>query len=193
MRSVALVLSLSSVAGAVLQADSLNVRLRGDRLFVSVPRMDLLGGPVLSRLKNGTSVAFDFHLALWVGNRGSVRRRAFERFVVSYDLWEERFAVTNLRKPRASASGLAEREVESWCLDKIALPAVDLSREKVLWAKLEVRAVEPARDAELFDSNGISLSNLVELLSRPARRDESRWSFESGAIQVAGLRREESQ
>jgi len=182
---------VAAASAYVLQADSLRLRLSGDQLFVSAARIELLKPPaVLERLKNGSTVAFDFHLSLWVGSRTSVRRRAFERFVVSYDLWEEKFAVTNLRKPRASAAGLTEREVETWCLDRISLPAVRLSRDEKVWARLEIRAVDPRQDDALFRSEGVSVTDLVELISRPGRRDEPRWSFESGAVSAAGLLRE---
>ncbi|MEZ5351807.1 MAG: hypothetical protein R2762_04165 [Bryobacteraceae bacterium] len=178
-------------AAVVARADSLGVQLREGEVHVTLPRMDLFRGAVLTRLKNGSAVAFDFHLSLWTGNKDIVRRRSFERFVVSYDLWEEKFAVTTLRKPRAAANGLSPRQVEQWCLEHISIPAPDLSRETRLGARLDVRAVDPGRDAELFTGDALSLTGLVELLSRPARKDENRWTFESAAIQIGQLGKQE--
>lgn len=86
-----------------------------------------------TRLRNGLPVALDFHLALWSGSKSNLRRRAFERFVVSYDLWEERYAVTGLRKPRITASRLKPEEIGPWCLKNIKLTELDLSRDKQIW------------------------------------------------------------
>jgi hypothetical protein len=151
--------------------------------------MDLFRGTILTQLKNGKAVAFDFHLALWTGSRTNIRRRAFERFVVSYDLWEEKFAVTNLRKPRANAAGLTPRQVESWCLRHLSMPAPDLTGEQTAGAQLDVRAVDSERDVALFAGDGLNLTGLIELLSRPARQDEHRWKFESAALRVSEIRR----
>ena len=40
---------------------------------------------------------FDFQLTLWVGTRASVFDRTLQRFVVSYDLWEEKFSIVKQR------------------------------------------------------------------------------------------------
>jgi hypothetical protein len=192
MRIAALLSSAGILAAVVARADSLALEIHGDRLAITLPKMDLFRGAVLTQLKNGSAVAFDFHLSLWTGNRNNVRRRAFERFVVSYDLWEEKFAVTNIRKPRASANGLNSRQVEQWCLDHITMPSPDLSRETAVGARLDVRAVDPRRDADLFANDGLSLTGLVEMLSRPARKDDSRWEFESASLRVDQLPREDS-
>ncbi|MEZ5404091.1 MAG: hypothetical protein R2729_30710 [Bryobacteraceae bacterium] len=189
MRIAAVVASTGMLAAVVARADNLLLRLRDGQIFVSVPKMDLFQGDVLVRLKGGGAVAFDFQVSLWTGAKENVRRRAFERFVVSYDLWEEKFAVTNLRKPRSTANGLTSRQAEQWCLNHISLPAPDLSREPVVGARLDVRAVDPRRDAELFSGDALSLNGLVELLSKPARRDENRWTFESASYRVEELSR----
>jgi hypothetical protein len=167
----------------------LSVSLDGDTLLVSAPKLPLIEGPILTRLKNGNSVAFDFHLALWTGARDNIRRRSFERFVVSYDLWEEKFAVEGLRKPRAHATRLAPDAVGPWCLKQISIPKVDFATDEALWVRLDVRAVDPRQDAELFDSNGVSVMNLIDILSRPARNAANRWTIESGALRASAIRR----
>lgn len=168
--------------------DGLTVHLRNGEISVSTARLEVIGDSVLTRLKSGSSVAFDFHLALWSGTRSNLRRRAFERFVVSYDLWEEKYAVTGLRKPKLSATRLSPEAVGPWCVRQIKLANVDLAPDERVWVQLDVRAVDPKQDAGLFDSEGVSLVNLVELLSRPARRDGLRWTRESGALRVAELK-----
>jgi len=168
--------------------DGLTVHLRNNDISVSAARLEVIRDPVLTRLKSGSSVAFDFHLALWSGTRSNLRRRAFERFVVSYDLWEEKYAVTGLRKPRISATRLSPEAVGPWCLQQIKLANIDLTRDERVWVRLDVRAVDPKQDADLFGADGVSLVNLIELLSRPAKRDNLRWTLESGALRVSELK-----
>ena len=171
--------------------DSTSLKLRDGQIFLETNKLNLIGGgPLLARLKNGAPVAYDFHLALMVGDKAAVRRRSFERFVVSYDLWEEKFAVTNLRKPRAAASGLAAKAIDAWCLARIGLPANGLNSRDNVWVRLEVRAVDPKQDSALFDSSSISVASLIEILSRPARRDEPRWALDAGPVEMARIREE---
>ncbi len=171
-----------------LYADSLAAKWRGDQLFVSAAGLDLVREPLFGRLMNGGTVAYDFHVALWVGNKNTVRRRAFERFVVSYDLWEEKFAVTGLRNPRIAARNLKAREVGAWCLEHVALHAADLKPADNLWVKLEVRAADPRRDSRLLEPDGVNIANLIGLLSGPARAGEQRWTAESSQLLAAELR-----
>ncbi len=163
---------------AVIPTDSTSIKLRDGQLFLQTGKLNLIRGPLLNRLKSGNSVAYDFHLALMVGDKSALRRRSFERFVVSYDLWEEKFAVTNLRKPRASASGLTPQAVDAWCLDRIGVAANGIVNNNI-WVKLEVRAVDPKQDAAPF-----TIQALIEALNRPAGRDEQRWSVDAGPVQV---------
>jgi len=182
-----------AILAAAVPADQLTLDLRGDLLFASARKLDLIQPRLLSQLKRGSSVAFDFQLSLWVGNREAVNRRAFERFVVSYDLWEERFAVATLRKPQARAAGLTAESVGPWCLRNLGLPAPRLTAADKLWVRLEVRAVENRREVELSGEEGLNLSNLIEVFSRNAKSGEARWSLESGAIQFATLRAREAE
>ena len=177
-------------AGASLSAEFMDLKLRDSQIFVETKRLNLIRGAPLARLKNGASVAYDFHLSLWVGSKATVRRRTFERFVVSYDLWEEKFAVAKLRMPRATAAGLTPLGIETWCLDRVGLPADSLVKRDKIWVRLEVRAVDPKQDSDLIDSGAITVANLIEMLSRPARKDEHRWSMESGPIELAQIREE---
>jgi len=185
--AVAVCSGLALAAYAI--TEKLSVELHGDQLFVSAPKVDLIRGPVLTRLKDGGTVAFDFHLALWAGSRSSVRRRSFERFVVSYDLWEEKYAVTNLRKPAASASGLTDNAIGKWCLEHISIASPNVGASEPVWVGLEIRTADTRQDTELFSAGGISLIGLVDLLSRPARPGEMRWSLETGPLMLHEVRR----
>jgi hypothetical protein len=180
-------LVLASIAAAI-SADPIQLRLRGDSLFASAPRLDLLQPKLLARLKGGGTVAYDFQLSLWVGTRNTARRRSFERFVVSYDLWEEKFAVTNLRKPRTAVAGLASNGIAAWCLDNISLGAAGVGPQEQIWVGLDVRSVDQRHEIEEAEREGFNLNSLIEMLSRPARSGESRWSLQTGPVRLADLR-----
>ena len=187
-----LVSSLAILAAAV-PAEQLTLDLRGDMLFASARKLDLIQPRLLAQLKQGGTVAFDFQLALWVGDRATVSRRAFERFVVSYDLWEERFAVTTLRKPQARALGLGREAVAAWCLQNIGMPTPRMNVADKVWVRLDVRAVENRRDVELASEEGLSLTGLIEVFSRGAKAGEARWSLDSGPVSIATLRAREAE
>ena len=189
----ALLVSGIAILVAAVPAEQLMLDLRGDLLFASARKLDIIQPRLLAQLKQGSTVAFDFQLALWVGDRSTVSRRTFERFVVSYDLWEERFAVTTLRKPQARATGLAAANVGAWCLQNLGLPSPKLVPADKLWIRLDVRAVENRRDVDLAAEDGLSLTNLIEVFSRGAKSGESRWNLESGPIAFAALRAREAE
>ncbi|MBM3814464.1 MAG: hypothetical protein FJW20_22800 [Acidimicrobiia bacterium] len=182
---------LNPAVGAMLAvatgmaAETLAVRREGGNLTISTSQLDLLQGSILSRLKNGLSVAFDLHLSLWTGSRNNIRRRAFERFVVSYDLWEEKFFVSGLRKPRPTASGLSAAEVPAWCLKQISLPAPGLEAGTVYGVRLDVQLAkrgEGSEDSVWNADSTISIKTLIEIFSRPSRGEPDRWSLDSGPI-----------
>ena len=170
------------------RAEQLQASLRQQNLFVIAPKLEILSGSVLDRLKNGSTVPFDFHLALWAGTRGNLRRRAFERFVVSYDLWEERFSVTGLRNPRPSASNLSPAAVPAWCLEHISLHKVDLPDDTQVWVQLDVRAADPKDREGLLDDSGLTLAYLIDLLSKPSRKEPNRWTVEGGPFRISSIR-----
>ena len=60
--------------------------------------------------------------------RGAVVAQARQSFNLSFDLWEERFAVTRVGTPPRSVSHLRSREAEAWCLEHLTVPRADLGR-----------------------------------------------------------------
>jgi hypothetical protein len=89
-----LVVSFISGFLCAMFAEELAVHWRNDELRVTAPKLHFLTGAALNRLKNGATAPFDFQLTLWKGSRSTVFDRVFQRFVVSYDVWEEKFFVT---------------------------------------------------------------------------------------------------
>jgi hypothetical protein len=165
------------------------VRRSGDLIHVTAPRLHFITGKSLQRLRDGVAVPFDFQLSVAAGVRGNVVERAYERFTVSYDVWEEKFSVVRTPDFRKSASNLSANAAEAWCLENIFAHRSNLPEDRELWARLEVRSVE-SKDPSSFpySDSGISITTLIGIFSRPPRPAQDHWAFESAAFRLADLK-----
>jgi hypothetical protein len=182
-----LVVALLIAAGGV-RAQPLQVRAEPGRIRVSPVKSQFLGGRSLDRLHNGATVTFAIQLALASGANGPALARAYGRFAMSFDIWEEKYAVTRLASPRKTVSHLSAPEAESWCLDSMILTDAGLSPETSFWITLEVRAEEPEDAAAAGEPAGVTLARLVELFSRLERAGETRTRAEAGPFRLRDLR-----
>jgi hypothetical protein len=153
---------------------------------VAAPSLHFLTGKSLSRLHDGAAVPFDFQLIIAAGSKNNVVARSLERFMVSYDVWEEKFSVIRVRDFRKSGMRLSANSAESWCLDNLFVPAASLPAGQQLWARLEIRTVESREP--LPAESGINLATLIDIFSRPSRPQQDRWSLESAPFQLADLK-----
>lgn len=155
---------------------------------VTAPGLHFLTGKSLSRLHDGAAVPFDFQLTITAGTKNNVVARSLERFMVSYDVWEEKFSVVRVRDFRRSGMRLSASGAESWCLDNIFVPAANLPTDRQLWARLEVRAAESKEPLGTLPDSGLTLATLIEIFSRPTRPQQDRWSLDSEPFQLASLK-----
>ncbi|MGH9629843.1 MAG: hypothetical protein ACRD7E_16120, partial [Bryobacteraceae bacterium] len=152
-----------------------------------------LAGKPLERLRNGHSVAFNMQLSALGEAKTSVLRRSFERCVVSYDLWEEKFSVTRMRSSPSSASRLSAKAAEQWCVDNISLPSAGLPRDRSIWIRLDIQAQGPKDPPILSDDEGVSLAALVEIFSRvTGTQPPNSWKLEAGPLKIADLPKEQA-
>ncbi len=172
-----------------LAAPDLIVKRTEDGLYVTAPRLNFLTGKPLERLHNGQAVAFDFQLSVVGQSKTDVLRRGFERFNISWDLWEEKFSVTRMRSSRSSVTRLSSQAAEAWCLDNITFPASGLPLDQLVYVRLEVRAQEPKESLALADEPGISIANLIEMFSRASKaRQPQYWKLEAGPLRLGDLK-----
>ena len=171
-----------------VSGEDLIPRYNDGSLLVAAPRLHFISGRQLERLRNGASVPFDFQLTLSAGSKGNTLSRALERFVVSYDIWEEKFSVIRQRDRRVSSVRLTATQAETWCLDNLSLPTTGLASDKNLWVKLEVRGSESRDHDAAAAGNGISLTTLIDIFSRPVRGPLDHWALETGPFRLADLR-----
>ncbi|MCC6862285.1 MAG: hypothetical protein IT158_27165 [Bryobacterales bacterium] len=184
---------LGAVAAMCAPAASsaLMPRTDGDDLRIAAPELHFITGAPLERLHNGASISFAFQLSLTTQRNAPPVARTLERFVISYDLWEEKFSVARLGRFRRSTSHLSAGAAESWCLENLVLSTRGLPPTQPLWLRLEVRAEEPRDGLGVVDDPGINLTRLVEIFSRPARGQQPRWELEAGPLRLAELRKAE--
>jgi len=169
-----------------ISTEDLIVTPAHDELRLSAPRFHFLTGASLAHLHDGISVPYDFQVTLFSGTRDAPVWRGFERFVVSYDLWEERFAVARVTNGRGSSSNLLAADAERWCFGQLAVPTSGLARDGRLWLRLDIRSEDQKDSAPAVgDENGISIASLIEVFSRPALRAQQHWTLENGPFRLA--------
>ncbi|MEP6962342.1 MAG: hypothetical protein ABI995_09690 [Acidobacteriota bacterium] len=184
---------MSGVATAML-AEELILRVQGNRLDFSAPRLHYVTDGPGKRLKNAESVGYDFNVTLALNTRTNVIAQYPARFVISYDLFEEKYSVTKTTPNRKSAAHMTVAQVEAWCVQEMSV--TDLSRIPVnqpFWARLEIRA-EDETETRLFGrgnitDTGISLNSLIERFSRLPRGTQQPWVVENGPVTLEQLRR----
>lgn len=168
----------------VEQPQALRPRLHLEELFVSAPELRVIDGRIAEKLRNGSSVALDYHLALFAGSRTMARRRTFERFSFSYDLWEENYTVSTLRKPRSAASRMTAREAERWCLDHLPMLVSGLGPGEEFWLRLEIRAAQVKSDTDWLSEEGVNLGRLIDALGKAEERKPDQWVREAGPFRL---------
>jgi hypothetical protein len=180
---------------ASLSAQGLPVRLDGDYLRISLPKIDFLRGKPLERLKDGATVAFVGQLTIGTSpNSPNPIARTVARFALSYDIWEERFSVTKIGQTpdsRRSASGLSAQSVENWCLDKLVIDRSQIPADKQFYVQLDLRAEDPRDEIGIIGDPGINLTHLIELFGRAPRSAQQRLLLTSAPMSLADLKKTE--
>lgn len=179
----------SAVIPYALIGQELKSVWNGTHVRVSAPSLHFLSGRAMDRLRDGNTVTFDF--ALTITAAGVPLRRSLERFVFSYDLWEERFSVARLGRDsqqRKQSSQLVLNAAEAWCLENLAVITEGVAPGRNVNIHLEVRAEDPREPSSRTQDPGISLTALVEIFSRPARPQQARWNLQQGPLRLNDIR-----
>jgi hypothetical protein len=174
-----------------LTAPSLQLCVDGDDLRVAAaPTLHFLSDKPLEKLKDGATLVFLAQFSLSTEVNAPAIKRAVDRFVVSYDVWEEKFSVTSTGLEPATVSHLSATSAETWCLDHLALGIDGVAPDKPLWVKLELRAEDARDQAAVVGRSGISITQLIEVFSNPARAQQMRWEALAGPVRLGDVKRE---
>ena len=185
-RVAAALLTVLGLTVAPSSAQTLTVDTAGDSLRIRAPGFSFLNGDPLARLKDGRSVRVELAAMVLPAPGKSVVAATRRIFAMSYDLWEERFAVTTVEKRAQSASHLALAAAEAWCVDQVAIPLNALGafgRDLPFWVRLEYRVLDGDTPADSTES-GYTLQGLIDALSRRRKTDSSTHALEAGPFRL---------
>jgi len=179
MRTVATqaALFLMAIIPVELLAQAIAVQRAGDALAVRAPTFAFLKGDPLVPLKDGRTLRVDLDLSVLPGPGGTAAAEARQVFVVSYDLWEERFAATVAGVPSRSIANRTVADVEGWCLDQLTVPLArlgPLAHDRPFWIRLTSRVIDGDGATPAGDADGFTLRGLIDALSR--RRKDNVWT-----------------
>lgn len=166
-------LVLIAVMTPRLMAQTLTVRTIADALHIQARGLNFIEGPVLTRLREGRSIRIDFEMTVLSKPEGPAVKQAAQGFTLSFDLWEERFAVSRVGTPPKSISHLRPRDAESWCLDNLTMPvsSLGLGRDTPFWIRLAYRVHDVTPETNEAPGERYTLRGLIDRLSR--RREEA--------------------
>lgn len=181
---VAVVIVAVLVWPARLFSQSMSVTSSGGVVHVRAPGLRFIDGEALARLKDGQSVRIDLELTVLAkpGAAPAVQRRL--TFVLSYDLWEERFAATIAGTASRSISHLSSAAAEAWCVQQFDMPVSALgalAQNLPFWVRLEFRMLNGGGER---DDEGFTLRGLIDALSRRVKAGELSRSIEAGPFRV---------
>ena len=186
-------LSLISISPIIpiqgMVPELLRVRWEDQTLRIQAPYLHFLDGKSLERLHSGAALVFSLQLSLSSDRFTTVVRRSLDRYVVSFDLWEEKFAITGLGGAKAQASNLSRDAAERWVFDHAALSVSGVAEDKPLWLRMDLRADDPKESAGLALDPGVTLARLIEWFGRPQRGTDHRWALEKGPFRLSEIRR----
>jgi hypothetical protein len=183
-RHVALVV-FTLLLWSSLEAQAVSVSRAGDAVVVKAPGFSFIKGEPLARLKDGRSVRVDLELGVLPKSGASSVAQSRQAFVLSYDLWEERFAVTLVGPPAKSAAYLTTAAAEAWCLAQLTVSVSALGAlgtDAPFWVRLEYRIQEGAAASPADD--GYTLQGLIDALSRRRKAQEWTHALEAGPFRL---------
>ena len=172
---------------AFAQSQSVTIARTGNAVSVRASEFSFIKGEPLARLKDGRYVRVDLELDVLPGPGGQAVAQGRQTYVLSYDLWEERFAVTLAGSPSRSNAYLKPAAAEAWCLEQLTVPVSALGRygrDLPFWIRLGYRVLDADTAATDSEAGDFSLRGLVEALSRRRRTDPLTHSIEAGPFRL---------
>ena len=169
---------------ARLGSQSMTVTTTGGEVRVQAPGFRFISGEPLARLKDGLTVRVDLEIQALAGPGAAAAAQNRQTFVLSYDLWEERFAATVSGTGSRSVSHLALAAAEAWCIQQLTVPVSELGslRSQPFWIRLESRILNGKSDGR--EDEGLTLRGIIDTLSRRQAGEKTSHSAEAGPFRV---------
>jgi hypothetical protein len=186
LRVVTYGLCLVALVSATIGAQSVTMETGGGAVRVR-SGFSFIDGEVLGQLRDGRSVRVDLELTVLAGPRDAALAAAKRSFNLSFDLWEERFAVTQLGAPARSVSHLRSRDAEAWCLQAVSVPRTELGRLSAgapFWIRLSVQAPDLAVPAGADADDIFTIRRLIDVFSRRTPEGDPAKVVEAGPFHL---------
>ena len=151
------------------------------------PAFTFIKGEPLARLKDGRTIRVDLVLGILAKAGAAAVAQAQQTFLLSYDLWEERFAVTRPGTPVRTVTYLTANDAEAWCLDQVTVPISAmgaLSNDVPFWIKLEYHILDSDAAPADNGAGGDTLQGLIDAFSRRRKAQEWTHSIEAGPFRL---------
>jgi hypothetical protein len=185
-RAAAVLLALLAWPTGPVSAQGLAIEIAGEALKIRAPGFSFLDGDPLARLKDGRSVRVELAALVLPAPGKSPAASTRRTYALSYDLWEERFAVTVVDARSLSVSHLALAAAQAWCVEQLAIPLKalgTLGRELPFWVRLEYRILDGEGPSDPADS-GYTLQALIDALSRRRKTESAPRPIEAGPFRL---------
>lgn len=185
-----LLIAVAGILGAsvVAKSSSLTAEHRGDHLQVRTVQMRFIEGEALERLHNGSTVAYVLSLSVAVGQNAKPVFLLEERFLVSYDLWEEKYSVVQAGPGGRASSRLTSAMAEAWCLENMPIPLQAVPERQSFVIRLECSIEENENENDRKHKSGLTLAGLIDVFSRKRKTEPPRWEAVSGLLRLDDLK-----
>lgn len=175
-------------ANAPAHPQALRLERVGDHLRVAAPQFHFLSGKAAEKLRNGSTVTFVLTMVIWPEHGRRIPLLRQDSFVVSFDLWEEKYSVAQKRPDGKSASRLSAAAAEDWCLENMAIPVHSIPERQSFMVRLEC-SVEENEKSDIGDNHSaITLASLIDVFSRRKEAAPIHWEVSAGPFRIEQLK-----
>jgi hypothetical protein len=164
------------------------VERHGEELHITAPQLRFIQGRALERLHNGSTVAFVITLTAAAEHAGKPAFVLRERFVVSFDLWEEKYSVVQSRPDGRSASRLTSATAEAWCLESMPVPVRAVPERQQFVIKFECYVDESESENGNGENSTLTLSGLIDIFGRKSSEAPLRWEASTGPLRLGDIK-----
>jgi hypothetical protein len=183
IRAVALA-ALFAWLPATAAAQTVGVTVTAGAVRIRAPGWSFLDGQPLARVKDGRTVRVELVVAALAAPGKTPVTAVRQIFSLSYDLWEERFAVAIAGARTTSISHLTAAAAEAWCVEQMAIPIASLGslRDSRFWIRLESRWLDG--DTTTDPDEGLTLQRIIDTLSRKKKSESTERAIEGGPFRL---------
>jgi hypothetical protein len=175
-------------AGVLAQSNPLQLKRRGDQIHLAAPQLHFIAGKALERLQNGSTVVYTISLTVIPDRAQKPLFLLREKFLVSFDLWEETYSVVQSQPGGKSGSRLTASMAEAWCLDHMIIPVSAVPDRQSFMVKLDCSVEEREGEENGENHSTLTLAGLIDVFSRKGREEPVRWEASAGPFRLEDLK-----